>query len=86
MNTLNKKELMLLAEAQSEYTVKLIETAQSNTRWWRMEINLSPQNKVYEVVTALGKTKTWKSLDIAINFLKETCPSADLCVVVLKPS
>lgn len=86
MNTLNKKELMLLVEAQSDYTVKLIETAQGNTRWWRMELILSPQNKVYEVITALGKTKTWKSLDIAIDFLKETCPSADLCVVVLKPS
>ena len=86
VNTLNKKELMLLLEAQSEYTVKLVETTQSSARWWRMEIVLSPQNKVYEVVTALGKIKTWKSLDIAIDFLKETCPSADLCVIHLKPS
>lgn len=86
MNTLNKKELMLLVEAQADYTVRLIETTQGNARWWRMEIIFSPQNKVYEVITALGKTKTWKSLDIAIDFLKETCPQADLCVVLLKPS
>lgn len=86
MSTLNKKELTLLAEANSDYTVKLVETTQGGTRWWRMEILLSPQNKAYEVITALGKVKTWKSLDIAIDFIKETCPRADLCVVVLKPS
>lgn len=85
MNNLNKRELALLAEAHTDYSVRLIETVQNNTRWWRMEIHLTPQNKVYEVVTALGKTKTWKSLDIAVDFLRETCPSADLFVVTLKP-
>lgn len=84
MNSLNKKELTVLTAAQPDYTIRLIEANQGSSRWWKMELHLSPQDKLYEVVTALGKVKLWKSLDVAIDFIKETCPNSDLCVVMLK--
>ena len=82
MFTLTKKELTVLDEAQTNYDVYLFETKFENTRWWRMKIKLPAQDKVYEVVTALGKTKLWKRLDIAVDFIKESCPNVDTVRVV----
>ncbi|MBD1509735.1 MobD protein [Xanthomonas citri pv. citri] len=82
MLTLTKKELAVLDEAQPDYAVYLVETEHENSRWWRMTLKLPTQDKVYEVVTALGKTKLWKRLDIAVDFIKESCPHTKSVFVV----
>ncbi|CBJ36153.1 conserved hypothethical protein (plasmid) [Ralstonia solanacearum CMR15] len=85
MLTLTKKELAVLDEAQPDYAVYLVETEHENTRWWRMTVKLPAHEKIYEVVTALGKTKLWKRLDIAIDFIKESCPHTKTVFVVFAP-
>src|SRR5690606_14984992 len=60
MLTLTKRELMLLNQAQPDYTVYLTETEVNEDRWWAMHIEVPSQNTSYEVVTALGKTKLWR--------------------------
>lgn len=85
MLTLTKKELAVLDEAQPDYAVYLVETEHENSRWWRMTLKLPTQDKVYEVVTALGKTKLWKRLDIAVDFIKESCPHTKSVFVVFAP-
>nr|WP_041471079.1 hypothetical protein [Xanthomonas axonopodis] len=72
-------------EAQPDYAVYLVETEHENSRWWRMTLKLPTQDKVYEVVTALGKTKLWKRLDIAVDFIKESCPHTKSVFVVFAP-
>lgn len=85
MLTLTKRELTLLNQAQPDYTVYLTETEVNGNRWWAMNIEVTSQNKTYEVVTALGKTKLWRRLDIAIDFIKETCPRTKTVYVVFSP-
>jgi hypothetical protein len=82
MPTLTKKELAVLDEAQPDYAVYLVETEHENTRWWLMKVKLPAHDKEYEVVTALGKTKLWKRLDIAVDFIKESCPRTQKVFVV----
>ncbi|RWA37013.1 MobD protein [Xylella fastidiosa] len=84
MPTLTKKELAVLNEAQPDYVVYLLETEHENNRWWRMTVKLQRQDKAYEVITALGKTKLWKRLDIAVDFIKESCPHTQTVFVVFK--
>jgi hypothetical protein len=74
MLTLTKNELKVFQEIQSEVLVILIETEHQNATWWRMKIDLPEQNKEFYVVTALGKTKLWRHLDIAIEFVRALCP------------
>ena len=80
--TLAKKELTVIDETQSDYAVYLIETARDGARWWMMKVELPAQGKVFEVVTALGKTKLWKNLDIAVDFIKESCPRTERVAVM----
>ncbi|SAK79387.1 hypothetical protein AWB79_05027 [Caballeronia hypogeia] len=80
--TLTKKELTVLDEAQPDYVVYLAETEHEGSRWWQMTVRLPAQEKMYEVVTALGKTKLWKRLDIAVDFIKESCPHTKTVSVV----
>lgn len=85
MLTLTKKELAVLDEAQPDYAVYLVEAEHESSRWWRMTVKLPTHNKAYEVVTALGKTKLWKRLDIAVDFIKESCPHTKTVFVVFAP-
>lgn len=85
MLTLTKKELTVLDEAQPDYTLHVIETAVEGSPWWRMEVRLPAQKKVYEVITALGKTRYWKSLDVAVGFARESCPHAQEVTVSFEP-
>ncbi len=82
MLTLTKKELAVLDDAQPDYVVYLVETEHEGTRWWRMTVKLPAQDKAYEVVTALGQTKLWKRLDIAVDFIKESCRHTKTVFVV----
>lgn len=80
--TLAKKELTVIDETHSDYEVYLIETTRDGTRWWMMKVELPAQEKVFEIITALGKTKLWKNLDIAIDFIKDNCPRTSKVAVV----
>jgi len=80
--TLAKKELTVIDETHSDYAVYLIETTRDGARWWMMKIELPAQGKIFEVITALGKTKLWKNLDIAIDFIKDNCPRTAKVAVV----
>lgn len=84
MSTLTKKELAVIDDTQPDYAVYLIETEHEDSRWWRMDVRLPAQDKVYEVVTALGKTKVWKRLDIAVDFIKEVCPHTKTVFLAFK--
>ncbi|WP_200822571.1 hypothetical protein [Caballeronia arationis] len=85
MLTLTKKELTVLDQAQPDYEIHLIETEHGHSRWWLMKVKLPTQDMVYDVVTALGKIKLWKRLDIAIDFIKESCPRTQtVCIVFSK--
>jgi hypothetical protein len=82
MLTLTKSELAVLDEAQPEYEIYIVETRKGSARWWMMKVKLPSQEKIYFVQTALGRTKLWKNLDIAVDFVQETCPRTQLVRVV----
>jgi hypothetical protein len=89
MHTLTKRDLAVLDGAQPEYEVFLVETSQSETGddrdgWWLMNVKIPSESKVYVVQTALGRTKLWKRLDIAVDFVKETCPRVSTVHVLLR--
>lgn len=89
MPTLTKKELAVLSEANPELSVNLVELEHEGKRtealgrWWAMTVVLPGQDKVYEIVTALGKRKLFKHLDVAVDYVKESCPHAKALHVVL---
>lgn len=74
MLTLTKRELAVFAEAQPDCTVSLNEIEHEGGRWWLMRVSIPANGKVYLVHTSFGKTKLWKRLDIAVDFIKECCP------------
>ncbi|WP_438397215.1 hypothetical protein [Caballeronia sp. DA-9] len=89
MHTLTKRDLAVLDGAQPEYEVFLVETSESETGddrdgWWLMNVKIPSESKVYLVQTALGRTKLWKRLDIAVDFVKETCPRVSTVHVLLR--
>jgi len=89
MHTLTKRDLAVLDGAQPEYEVFLVETSQSETGddrdgWWLMNVKIPSESKVYVVQTALGRTKLWKRLDIAVDFVKETCPRVSTVHVLVR--
>jgi hypothetical protein len=89
MLTLTKRDLVVLDGAQPEYEVFLVETSdrdggQDRSGWWLMNVKIPSEAKVYIVQTALGRTKLWKRLDIAMDFVKETCPRISSVQVLLK--
>jgi hypothetical protein len=89
MLTLTKRDLAVLDGAQPEYEVFLVETGENETDedhdgWWLMNVKIPSESKVYVVQTALGRTKLWKRLDIAVDFVKETCPRVSTVHVLLR--
>lgn len=89
MHTLTKRDLAVLDGAQPEYEVFLVETSDSETGddrdgWWLMNVKIPSESKVYVVQTALGRTKLWKRLDIAVDFVKVTCPRVSTVHVLLR--
>jgi hypothetical protein len=87
MLTLTKRDLAILDGAQPEYEVFLVETGEGEEDregWWLMNVKIPSEAKVYVVQTAMGRTKLWKRLDIAIDFVKETCPRIDAVHVLLR--
>ena len=89
MHTLTKRDLAVLDGAQPEYEVFLVETSESETGedrdgWWLMNVKIPSESKVYVIQTALGRTKLWKRLDIAVDFVKETCPRVSTVHVLLR--
>ncbi|RQS02361.1 MobD protein [Burkholderia sp. Bp9002] len=73
MPAVTKKELLLLGQTHKNYDVFLIKTTIEGDRWWKMLVVLSP-DQAFEVQTAHAKTKVWRRLDIAVDFVTETCP------------
>jgi len=89
MLTLTKRDLAVLDGAQPEYEVFLVETAEKlgddeRDGWWLMNVKIPSESKIYVVQTALGRTKLWKRLDIAVEFIKETCPRVSQVNVILR--
>jgi len=88
MPTLTKKELAVLSEANPDLSVNLVELEHEGKRtevvgrWWAMTVVLPGLEKVYEVVTALGKRKLFKHLDVAVDYVKESCPHTKAVFVV----
>ena len=88
MLTLTKRDLAVLDGAQPEYEVFLVETGEilgddERDGWWLMNVKIPSESKIYVVQTALGRTKLWKRLDIAVEFIKETCPRVSQVHVLL---
>jgi hypothetical protein len=89
MLTLTKRDLAVLDGAQPEYEVFLVETGEDDGKderqgWWLMNVKIPSESKIYVVQTALGRTKLWKRLDIAMDFVKETCPRISTVYVLLR--
>ncbi|WP_218827425.1 hypothetical protein [Caballeronia sordidicola] len=89
MLTLTKRDLAVLDGAQPEYEVFLVETGEDDGKderqgWWLMKVKIPSESKIYVVQTALGRTKLWKRLDIAMDFVKETCPRISTVHVLLR--
>jgi hypothetical protein len=89
MLTLTKRDLAVLDGAQPEYEVFLVETGEilgddERDGWWLMNVKIPSESKIYVVQTALGRTKLWKRLDIAVEFIKETCPRVSQVHVILR--
>jgi hypothetical protein len=89
MLTLTKRDLAVLDGAQPEYEVFLVETGEDDGKderqgWWLMNVKIPSESKIYVVQTALGRTKLWKRLDIAMDFVKETCPRISTVHVLLR--
>jgi hypothetical protein len=82
--TLTKKELAVLDKAQPDHILHIVETEFEGTVWWLMRVKLTTHDKEYEMVTTRGKTKLWKRLDIAADFIRETCPETKTIVVNFK--
>lgn len=88
MPTLTKRELSVLSEANPDLSINLVELEHEGKRtdavgrWWGMTVVMPGQEKVYEIVTALGKRKLFKHLDVAVDYVKESCPQTrTVCVV-----
>jgi len=75
MQSLDKKELAVFANAQPDYRVHLQERYLDDVRKWALIIESPSTGQVYSVVTALGMTRLFKNADTAIDFIKETCPN-----------
>lgn len=86
MQKLTQKDLALLDEVSPGYKIQLVETDLEGTRWWRMEVMNYRQEKIYEVATALGKTKIWSCLDTAASFIKKNCPATQKFQIVFDSS
>ena len=89
MLTLSKRDLAVLDSAQSDYEVFLVETGKNDGEdgrqgWWLMNVKIPSESKIFIVQTALGRTKLWKRLDIAMDFVKETCPRISTVHVLLR--
>jgi hypothetical protein len=83
MLTLSTRELAVLFDAQRESEIYLVEVVTGAESQWEMEVKLPGQDKVYRVQTFRGQIKTWKHLNSAVSFIKETCPQAEMFHVVL---
>jgi hypothetical protein len=83
MLTLSTRELAVLFDAQRECEIYLIEVVTGAESQWEMEVKLPEQEKVYRVQTFRGQIKSWKHLNSAVSFIKETCPRAEMFHVVL---
>jgi hypothetical protein len=83
MLTLSTRELAVLFDAQRECEIYLVEVGGGEETHWEMEVKLPEQEKVYRVQTFRGQSKTWKHLNSAVSFIKETCPRAEMFHVVL---
>jgi len=84
MQTLTKNELSVLDKAQPDYILNLVETESEGSRWWLMKVILPTQEKEYKVVTQRGKIKLWKQIDVAVDFVKETCQQTTTLIVIFK--
>ena len=62
--------------------VEALKEAQMESNW--NENTPTTHDKEYEMVTTRGKTKLWKRLDIAADFIRETCPETKTIVVNFK--
>lgn len=82
---MNKNQLTVLDKTQTEYLVTLVEAERVGSRWWVMQITCPLTKAVFIVVAARGETKYWKRLDIAIDFVKESCPHTTTVAVRLTP-
>ncbi len=76
MQTLDKKELATFVRAQPDYRVYLKETwLDSKTRNWILVIEIPSTEQLFTVVTTQGKTRHFKMVETAIDFVKEACPN-----------
>ncbi|AOK30296.1 MULTISPECIES: hypothetical protein [Burkholderia] len=73
MPAVTKKELLLLGQMHTDLEIHLIRTMIEDERWWKMLV-VTSRGQEFEVQTALAKTKLWRRLDIAVDFIAETCP------------
>lgn len=75
MQSLDKKDLAVFDAVQPDYRVFLCEQIESDGRRWILIIESPSTGQRFSVVTSLGKTRLFKSADVAIDFIKETCPN-----------
>jgi hypothetical protein len=75
MQSLDKKDLAVFDAVQPDYRVVLNERIEIDGRRWELIIESPSTGQRFSVVTSLGKTRLFKSADVAIDFIKETCPN-----------
>lgn len=68
---LTKREMIVVAEThRNKYTVWIKVTENG---FWKVEIHLDGQKRIYNVETSRGGTKGWRNLSDAIIFVQENC-------------
>ena len=70
---LTKREVIVVAEThRNNYTVWIRAT---DNGFWKVEIHLEDQDRVYDIETTRGVTKSWRSLSDAILFVQKNLKS-----------
>ncbi len=68
---LTKRELEVVAEThQGDYVVRI---KRASDGFWRVEIHLGENLRMYEIDTTRGVPKGWRLLSDAITFVQENC-------------
>ena len=68
---LTKREMIVVAEThRGNYTVWIKATENG---FWKVEIHLVNQKRIYDVETTRGVTKGWRHLSDTILFVQENC-------------
>lgn len=68
---ITKRELVLISDTHAgNYVIWIKATAEG---FWKAEIHLKDQDRIYDIETTRGLTKSWRNLSDVILFVQENC-------------